>query len=275
MSPTGEVLEIVRMGGETEERAYVHLVGKFAVLPSRKSLKKALKAQRIIDLETGEALSELSSLRKGMPIALLAADSLPPVWEFPLKVVYEDDDLAVVYKPSGMTTASAKRRCLKNALAFNLKVSQSQGRLAAPLPVHRLDHATEGLLVCAKTAPALATLGTQFEARKVKKTYEAIVLGHYSGQGIIDSPIDGKDAITRVVKIEPYTTRSGEQRSKLILEPMHGRTHQLRIHLSSLGHPIVGDRLYGSTARGKLRLRSVGVEFTHPVLKSRLSIAFQ
>jgi tRNA pseudouridine65 synthase/23S rRNA pseudouridine1911/1915/1917 synthase len=275
MSPTAEVLEIFRMDGETEERAYVHLVGKFTLLPSRKSLKKALKAQRIIDLETSHALSELSSLRKGMSIALLAADSLPPVWEFPLKVVYEDDDLAVVYKPSGMTTASAKRRCLKNALAFNLKISQSDGRLAAPLPVHRLDHATEGLVVCAKTAPALATLGRQFEARKVKKTYEAIVLGHYSGLYTIDSPIDGKEAITHIASIVPYTTRSGEQRSKLILEPMHGRTHQLRIHLSSLGYAIVGDRLYGSTARGKLRLRAVAIAFEHPRLESSLSIAFQ
>jgi tRNA pseudouridine65 synthase/23S rRNA pseudouridine1911/1915/1917 synthase len=210
-----------------------------------------------------------------MVIGLKVADAPGPHWEFPLDVLYEDDELAVVFKPSGVTTGSAKRRCLKNALPFNLRISTERGALLAPLPVHRLDHATEGLVLCAKTAFALADLGQQFEAGTIEKLYVAHVHGWYTGGKQLDTPIGDKVAITNVVSVEHRTHKSGAQSSVLVLKPLHGRTHQLRIHLSRAGHSIIGDALYGSTSKGKLRLKATSIQFIHPKHRNTLTVAIQ
>lgn len=265
MNLTSELIETVRIEENTELRCYAYLVGRFVNLPSRKALKKAIKAGRLINLSTGESLAELSVLEEGMSIGLRDKPGTSGIWEFPIKVVYEDDDVAVVYKPSGMTTASAKRKCLKNTLPFNLRKSQRPDRLSYPVPVHRLDHATKGLLLCAKTASAAVSLGKQFEEGRIQKQYVAIVHGRYSGSRCLDAPVDGKKAITRVVEAAPFMGKDGAWYTRMVLEPHHGRTHQLRIHLSGTGHSIVGDRLYGGNPAGRLKLRSVSIAFHHPV----------
>lgn len=275
MNPTAEFDEQHRVSDDTDATAYVYLVGVFIGLPSRKSLKKALKAQRLIDVETGDPLTELSRMRKGMVIGLMPSSAPLQRWDFPLKVVYEDDHVAVVFKPAGVTTGSTKRRCLKNALSFNLRKSTAPGALRAPLPVHRLDHATEGLVICAKTGIALTALGQQFEAHTVEKQYIAEVVGHYSGDGLLNMPIEGKPATTEVLAVRHRLHTNGAESSELILRPLQGRTHQLRIHLSTAGHPILGDRLYGASSSGKLRLKAVMVRFIHPEHKTTLHIAIQ
>lgn len=264
MIPTSELIETVRIQEKTKLRCYAYLVGRFVNLPSRKALKKAIKAGRLIHLANGEALTELSVMEVGMSIGLLDKPSTFEVWEYPIKVIYEDDEVAVVYKPSGMTTASVKRKCLKHALPFNLRQSQRTDRLSYPVPVHRLDHATKGLLLCAKTASAAVSLGKQFEERCIQKQYVAIVHGRYSGSRCLDTPIDGKAAITRVVETAPFMGKDGAWYTRMVLEPHHGRTHQIRIHLSGTGHPIVGDRFYGGKPEGHLKLSSVYIAFLHP-----------
>ena len=273
MNPIADFNELHSVEQATNERAYVYLIGKFAQLPSRKALKKALKAKRLVNTETGQALTELTSIEKGMVIGLKASDAPLQTWAFPLKVLYEDDELAVVFKPSGITTGSAKRRCLKNALPFNLRKSTEKGALLAPLPVHRLDHATEGLVVCAKTAFALVDLGQQFEAGTIVKLYVAHVHGWFKAGLVLDSPIDGKVAITSVVSVEHRTHKTGAKSSLLVLKPHQGRTHQLRIHLSRAGHSIIGDTLYGSSSKGKLRLKAMSVQFIHPRQQTSMTIA--
>ena len=275
MNPTAKFDEQHRVSDDTDATAYVYLVGVFSGLPSRKSVKKALKAQRLIDVETGDPLTELSRMRKGMVIGLMPSSAPLQRWDFPLKVVYEDDHVAVVFKPAGVTTGSTKRRCLKNALLFNLRKSTAPGALRTPLPVHRLDHATEGLVICAKTGIALTDLGRQFEAHTVEKQYIAEVVGHYSGDRLLTMPIEGKSAITKVLTVQHCVHKNGTLSSRLLLQPLQGRTHQIRIHLSSADHPIVGDRLYGTETGGKLRLKACRVRFSHPVLKEWLTVAIQ
>jgi 23S rRNA pseudouridine1911/1915/1917 synthase len=195
------------------------------------------------------------------------ADLLPE--DIPLDIVYEDERVAVIDKPQGMVVhpgAGNHRGTLANALLhrrLERAVPAGGGEWFRPGIVHRLDKDTSGLIIAAYDDEALVFLADQFKARKVKKTYAAIVRGRPREErgrietGIIRdrrdrkrftvSPPDGggKYALSfyRVV-------RSWGDYSLLFLRPRTGRTHQLRVHLRHLGHPILGDPLYGSPDGG-------------------------
>lgn len=188
----------------------------------------------------------------------------------PLEILYEDSHLLVVVKPSGMLvhpTRSVKRGTLANALAYHLNFKSEISDIKSvvrPGIVHRLDRDTSGLMVIAKTQRALSILSRHFGRRLVRKRYVALVEGRMSAdEGAISAPIgrdpdhkphwrvmdDGKAAETRF--------RVLERRSDITmveLEPVTGRTNQLRIHCAWAGHAILGDRLYGG-GQGKENLR--------------------
>jgi 23S rRNA pseudouridine1911/1915/1917 synthase len=191
-----------------------------------------------------------------------------------LPIIYEDDDCVVINKPVGLLTHSKG--------AFNPEATVStwlRARMKAPKGeragiVHRLDRATSGVMICAKTPEALGWLQKQFSQRKVKKSYVAIVEGVLKEpQAIIDMPIErnpkkpqtfrvgsnGKAALTayKVLKTD-------EKLSLLELKPDTGRTHQLRVHLEHLGHPIVGDTFYGGKPAERLFLHAQMLEITLP-----------
>jgi 23S rRNA pseudouridine1911/1915/1917 synthase len=138
--------------------------------------------------------------------------------------------------------------------------------------VHRLDRATSGVMICAKTPKALSWLQKQFAERKTKKTYAAVVTGHLNPpEAIIDMPIgrnprapatfrvdaQGKSAVTHY-----KTVSQGDKYSLVELKPTTGRTHQLRVHLGHLGHPIVGDQMYGGEPAERLFLHAEELEIT-------------
>jgi RluA family pseudouridine synthase len=140
--------------------------------------------------------------------------------------------------------------------------------------VHRLDRATSGVIICAKTPEALSFLQKQFSQRKAKKRYVAVVQGHMLEEhAVIDMPIErnpkkpqtfrvgvnGKAAIT-----EYQVDQASEHYSLLELQPQTGRTHQLRVHLNQLGHPILGDELYGGKPAERLFLHAYSLEITVP-----------
>jgi 23S rRNA pseudouridine1911/1915/1917 synthase len=140
--------------------------------------------------------------------------------------------------------------------------------------VHRLDRATSGVMICAKTAEAMSWLQKQFSQRKTHKTYYAVVTGHLPhDHAVIDMPIErnpqkpqlfrvganGKSALT-----EYWVKAANDRYSLLELKPQTGRTHQLRVHLSQIGHPIVGDPLYGGEPAGRLYLHAESLEITLP-----------
>jgi tRNA pseudouridine32 synthase/23S rRNA pseudouridine746 synthase len=185
-------------------------------------------------------------------------------------LVHLDAMVIVAVKPSGLHTVPAKPPGPQDCL---------EGRLRAVFPgtrlVHRLDRDTSGLVVFARTALAQRHLGWQFERRQMAKTYVARVAGHPAAEaGTIDAPLacdwprrprqrvhpSGRPALTRwrVLAREPAATR-------LALEPLTGRSHQLRVHCAHLGHPILGDPLYGELdAAPRLQLHASRLGFRHP-----------
>ena len=191
-----------------------------------------------------------------------------PVLPVAIQVVYEDDWMAVVEKPGGLLTNGNRFRTLENALPHNLTVSTHGDRLPRIRPVHRLDKATQGLVIVAKTQRAEIHLNRQFQDRKIQKQYVAVVSGALEGEGHIYVPVDGRHAetfwksesVSRALRTHWVTT--------VKLKPITGRTHQLRRHMQRIGHPIMGDALYGyrdQIYRGKgLFLGAVGLTFEHP-----------
>ncbi len=190
-------------------------------------------------------------------------DRTIPAEPIPLDVIYEDADLVAIHKPAGMVVHPAhgsERGTLVNAaLARWPEMRRVSGEERAGV-VHRLDKDTSGVLVMGKTPAALKALQAQFKARTVTKRYVALVEGiPESSRGVIDAPIgrdprqrkrmavipQGRPAITHYAVAEMFAAHS-----LLDVEPLTGRTHQIRVHLAWLGHPVVGDRVYGRRKPG-------------------------
>ncbi len=194
--------------------------------------------------------------------------------EIDLPVIYEDDDCVVINKPVGLLTHSKG--------SFNPEATVStwlRGRMLAPKGeragiVHRLDRATSGVMICAKTPQALHKLQKQFSERKTKKTYMAVVDGTPKApQALIDMPIERNPKQPQTFRVgsngKPAQTeykvlKTDGRLSLLELKPATGRTHQLRVHLKYLGHPIVGDTLYGGRPAERLFLHALSLEITLP-----------
>jgi RluA family pseudouridine synthase len=223
----------------------------------------------------GEPVETGRFLKLGDVIELKAAPAaLHKDFFLDIEVVYEDDHLAIVNKPAGYPVSGNRFKTIAQALPRNLKPGTTPDALPIPLPVHRLDAATSGLLVVAKTRSAHASLGQLFEARSVIKTYHAIAVGAMPERGEITSPIEGLHAETSSKVLRSVPSLRNGHLSLVELGPRTGRTHQLRIHLASIGHPIAGDTLYGpaqSILRGKgLFLAATALRFPHPIFTETL-----
>lgn len=198
-----------------------------------------------------------------------------------LKIIYEDQWLIVIDKPAGMLTVPGKDEDTTSALQI-VQHMQHKGKTA--FEVHRLDQATSGLVVFAKTKEVQSNLRKQFEERTVSKTYLALLDGvPTKNEGTIDLPLrpdiddrprqvvdmeNGKQAITKYQVLEQRG-----RRTLVEFTPLTGRTHQLRVHAShpqGLGCPITGDMLYG-TASDRLYLHAMTLSFTHPITGEHMS----
>lgn len=191
-----------------------------------------------------------------------------------LQIVYQDDDLILLDKPSGLLSVPGKALEHKDCLELRVKRVYPDARI-----VHRLDMATSGLILMALNKHSQRALSMQFERRQTSKTYLARVFGKpATEQGTVDLPLicdwpnrpkqmvdhqRGKAALTHWRLLE-YKDNA----SLMELKPVTGRSHQLRVHMLSIGHPILGDRLYAHpaalAAASRLQLHAAELGFTHP-----------
>lgn len=201
-------------------------------------------------------------------------DKQAPIKNIKLDVIYEDDNCVVIDKPIGVLSHSKGAFNPEATIAsWNAKRTRQLSGDRAGI-VHRLDRLTSGVMILAKTTDSLKWLQKQFSARKTKKTYIAVIKGQLENpEAIIDMPIErnpkkpqtfrvgvnGKQAST-LYKV----LKSNDQYSLIELKPTTGRTHQLRVHLKQLGHPILGDPLYGGAKANRLYLHAHKLELTLP-----------
>ncbi|HEY0200209.1 MAG TPA: RluA family pseudouridine synthase [Burkholderiaceae bacterium] len=190
--------------------------------------------------------------------------------------LYLDDDLLVLEKPAGLLCVPGRGADKADCLS-----ARAQACYPDACVVHRLDMATSGLVLMARGGAMQAALGTAFAQRAVHKRYEALVHGSLPhGHGEIDLPLcldwpnrpkshvnrmHGKPSVTRWQRLGAGPpTANGSATTRLALFPLTGRSHQLRVHLQALGHPIVGDALYHPDGAPRLMLHACTLQFTHP-----------
>ena len=210
-------------------------------------------------------------------------DFIAPACDLEIELLYQDEHLLVINKPTGLLSLSGKNPLNKDSVHYRLRQNYP-----AVAMVHRLDFGTSGLMVLALDKSVNAHLTKQFQSRRIVKRYIALLSGHVAeNEGVINLPIakddfprqkicynTGKDAISHYRVIERYVDREADCKlTKLLYSPKTGRTHQLRIHSQQIGHSIIGCDLYPSTLNGvdtkslskRLCLHAHYLEFEHPV----------
>jgi len=234
---------------------------------------------------TGAAAAVIIARPVDAPSEITALSSTPyivPHCELPVRIVFADAQLVVVDKPHGLLSVPGRDPANRDCVPARLRAEYGELRI-----VHRLDLDTSGIMVLARDADSHRHLNKQFEQRGVAKRYEALVWGlPAQDHGSIDLPIcvdwpnrprkivdhvNGKHALTHWRLLQRDAAR---QHSRLELEPITGRSHQLRVHLAAIGHPILGCPFYAHAdaraAAPRLALHARRLELTHPFSGERL-----
>ena len=266
-----------------------HLLARELAQFSRARLQEWIEAGRV--LVNGEKRKASYKLRPGETVGVEPAESRPlnafPE-EIPLEILYEDADVIAVNKPAGMVVHAGAGRhegTLVNALLHRYGGLSQAGGPLRPGIVHRLDKGTSGVLLVARTDAAHRNLAAQFASRKVEKIYLALVQGKpRADRGVIDRPVTrdprhrtrmtarlgtGREAHTE------FTVRARFDKFALLeIRIGTGRTHQIRVHLASMGHPVAGDTLYGAAAAEERRpfLHAWRISFDSPGRGERVRV---
>jgi 23S rRNA pseudouridine1911/1915/1917 synthase len=250
-------------------------------------------AAKLTVLVDGTPAAKSTRLEDGMllSVELPDAPTAPAAEDVPVAVVYEDEQLLVVSKPAGLVVHPAPGHAsgtLVNALLARAE-GPAGGAGDRPGIVHRLDAGTSGLMLVAKSEEMHARLVEMMSAREVERTYLALVEGKPSSpSGTIDAPVGrsrrqrkkmavvagGREAVTTFRVLS-----SGAETSLLEVKPRTGRTHQIRVHLAEIGHPVVGDPVYGADRKLARRLgldrpflHAARLAFTHPATGERVDL---
>ena len=250
------------LAGSRLDQAAAHLFPEY----SRERLKDWIKDGRLtVQGKPGKPKDKVAGGEALVLLAELESETEALPQDIPLAILYEDDDLLVLDKPAGLVVhpgAGNPDGTLMNALLFHCPDLRLLPRAGI---VHRIDKDTSGLLVVAKTLPAHTALTSQLADKTVYREYEAIVCGVMTGGGTVDAPIDrhpsdrtrmavvnrrddederGRDAVSHYRVIARFR---GHTHVRVQLET--GRTHQIRVHMAHIGHPLVGDPVYGGRPR--------------------------
>ena len=281
--------------GDSGQRADRWVAGQWGL--SRSAVQRLLEEGKA--LANGVPLAKNTKLKAGDVVELLQEEpqeecTAPQPQNIPLDIVYEDDCLLVVNKPKGMVVHPAAGNpdgTLVNALAWHCggQLACCNGEDRAGI-VHRIDKDTSGLLVVAKTDQAYESLAAQVKAHSMDRFYEAVVYGGLrDDQGTVNLPIGrsprdrkkmavvegGREAVTHYTVLRRFPGQAGQSAfTHLRLQLETGRTHQIRVHMAHLGHPVAGDPVYGPkkciTSLGGQCLHARMLGFTHPVTGERL-----
>jgi 23S rRNA pseudouridine1911/1915/1917 synthase len=257
---------------------------------SRARVQQLISEEKVLVNDAGAKAS--LKLRGGETVKVLGEAERAPLKAvaegIPIDIIYEDNDLAVINKPTGMmvhagagaSDEARNRGTLVNALLHHLESLSSAGGELRPGIVHRLDKETSGLMVVAKNDEAHRKLSAQFAAREVRKKYVALVHGWVKkDSGTLTQSIgrdrvrrtrmttrgeDGRAAVTHYRVGRRLDSRFGKF-TLLDVKIDTGRTHQIRVHVAAMGHPVVGDTMYGAPrqARGKSAVISLARNFLH------------
>lgn len=304
---SSELVRVVATAADAGKRLDKVLSASGAI-GSRARVQALLRAGRVcvggVPRKASYAVRAGEVVEARIPAAheLVDVSAAPEAEPLPLDVLYEDADLLAVNKAPGIVVHPAPGHwhgTLVNALVHHIGGSPTGGAPGRPGIVHRLDKDTSGVLLVAKTAAGHERLAIQFKERTVRKEYVAVVRGRMPAcEGIIDRPIGrhprmrqrmsvrtrhGRESVTRYVVKDDYGLASVVR-----LVPTTGRTHQLRVHLAAIGHPIIGDSVYGrararhGAAAGSVAavlarfprqaLHAVSLEFSHPRTGERLRV---
>ena len=273
-----------------------------SILPehSRSQIQRLIKDGHI--LVAGREARSNQPVKTGQDVTVDVPEPVDPVPQpeaLPLPILYQDSDLIVIDKPAGMVVHPAAGHAsgtLVNALLHHVDDLSGIGGEKRPGIVHRLDRGTSGLMVVAKHDAAHEELGRQFADREVEKEYFALAWGEVMAGRRIDAPIGRDPGNRKKMSSEPTRVRRSREAVTRIVRAEHfgrvltlaqvaihtGRTHQIRVHLSAIGHPIVGDALYGGVHRrvpGDLRavnhldrpfLHAARLVFKHPEDQRRM-----
>ncbi len=267
-------------------RLDVYLTGVVSEVPSRTFIKKLIESGSVkVNGQVVKAKYKVATGDK-LEVEVDPAELVPTdikAEKIDLDVFYEDEDIIVINKPVGLTVHPASGShsgTLVNGLMGRFEDLSDLNGPVRPGIVHRLDRDTSGLIIVAKTNVAHARLGRQFEKHTVAKRYVARVQGIIQfDQGRIDVPIghhakyhdqrqiakvgEGKEALTLYQVLKRF-----DKSTVVALYPQTGRTHQLRVHMKHLGHPILGDEKYGRRESfTRLALHAQSIAFTHPITK--------
>ncbi len=250
-------------------------------------------------LVNGRAVTKSCKLKAGDVVEVFLpevkeCEALPE--DIPLDIVYEDDDVVVVNKPQGMVVHPAPGHSsgtLVNALMFHCKDSLSDiNGVIRPGIVHRIDRDTSGLLIVAKNNEAHLGLAAQLEDHSLSRVYKTILCGRLNGDGTVDAPIgrhktdrkkmaisqDGRRAVTHYKQLEEL--EGGFCLAEMRLET--GRTHQIRVHMAHIGHPVLGDPVYGRPTQFEKKhpalfagqcLHAGELTFVHPRTKEKVTVS--
>ncbi len=264
---------------------------------SRSIIQKLIKDEHI--LVNGKSTRANYKVKTDDEISIFFPEEdvkLPYPEDIPLNIIYEDDSIAVINKQPGLVVHQGPgnyESTLVNALLFHIKNLSTAGDHFRPGIVHRLDRDTAGLMVIAKTDDAYASLVEQFSLRKVDKRYAAIVIGKpVREHDVIEKPIarhkkyrqkmcvteDGREAVTEYTIAKLWHTPVGTF-TMLNVKIYTGRTHQIRVHLSSMGNPVIGDQIYSKKWEKHrvpyLLLASTYLAFTHPLSGERMEFSLE
>ncbi len=249
--------------------------GMFQTIPTKSAVKKAIKKGLILINNTPATTGQF--LIGGEVIDLYQNEkNSKPTIEIKIEVLFEDEYLAIINKPAGITVSGNKKWTLENALPNNLTKCSLSDALLRPEPIHRLDHPTSGILLIGKTSKSVIQLNKLFEEKNIQKKYVAISVGQLPEKGIIKTAIDGKNATTQYTRKAQITSEKFTFLNLVELSPITGRKHQLRKHLSSIGSPILGDKDYGKEGEilfgNGLYLHAFQLSFIHPFTKEEILV---